>query len=40
MIEKLKREWSDRLLQDFKNILTALKSCEVMNKSDEAYKKC
>ncbi len=35
---KLKREWSDRLLKDFKNTLTALKSREVMNET--AYKKC
>ncbi len=30
-------EWSDRLLEDFKNIFTAWKSCEMMNKT--AYKK-
>ncbi len=34
----LKREVSDRLLQDFKNIFTKSKSCQVMNKT--AYKKC
>ncbi len=38
VFQQLKREWSERLLEDFKNIFMALKSCEVMNKT--AYKKC
>jgi hypothetical protein len=32
------REWFDRLLEHFKNIFTALKSRQVMNKT--VYKKC
>ncbi len=35
---KLKREWSDHLLEDLKNIFSASKSGQVMNKT--AYKKC
>jgi hypothetical protein len=38
VFQQLKREWSERLLEDFKNIFKALKSCELMNKT--AYKKC
>jgi hypothetical protein len=38
LIVILKSEWCDRLLEDFKNIFTALKSCEVMNKT--VYQKC